>query len=99
MRTTMDIYHKESSFSMGKVPHIERVSPSNYSSSKSSVLPRHPSLLQKRSPIRLSVLTARTIVKPNTIHHHPDCTSCQMSLSMIKCSEFVPRSESTSKMD
>src|SRR3954470_12044540 len=58
--------------------------PSSYSSSELSILPVHPSLLQERSPIQLNILTARTTVKQNTIHRHPDCTTCQVNLNMIK---------------
>ena len=69
---------------MGKGPCTEPVSPS----SELSVLPVYHSLLQQRSPAQLSTLTARTMVKQNTIHRHPDCTTCQLNLSKRACSEY-----------
>ena len=35
-----------------------------------------------------SALTARTTVKQNTIHRHPDCTTCQLNLSKHVGSEY-----------
>src|SRR3954469_17438378 len=42
MWTTMDIYHKGSSFTMGQGPCTNPGSPSSYSRSESSVLPSYP---------------------------------------------------------
>ena len=95
----MDIHHKEKPNQHGQRQCTEPVNLSSHSSSESSVWPVRPSLLQQRSPIRLSILTARTTMKKNTIHRHPDCTTCQVNLNMIKYPEIVPRSQTTSKVD
>src|SRR3954462_5391029 len=72
----------KSSFTMGN-DRIPSQSAEQSLKSELSVLPRQPSLLPQRSPAQLSILTARTTVKQNTIYRHPDCTTYQVNLNMI----------------